>query len=1076
MTKTRLVTFVLLSVTTVLAAATTAVTPAQRARLAPDVLARIEAGDSSIPVIVRLHAAPDSRTALGGRGVPVPKTRLRAVERALDTGLDVVRDATANAGLEIERTFRLYPAFAARGPAEAILALAGLDVVESIELDHVRHAHTAQGIPMIHADVLHDMGIDGTGTAVAVIDTGVDYSHPSLGGGPIPNDKVVYGKDTADNDDDPMDCDTHGTAAASVAAGLPHQWSSVRKFAGGVAPGAAILAYKASRNSSCGSFSDSAVVAAIEDAILHRDEFNVVAINMSLGGGFYSGPCDNRNRAYANAIKDATDAGIAVVVSSGNDGKKNQISAPACISNSISVGSVYDKDIGFPGYSYCANASCSEILCTDANVPATTPTCYANSDPYLDILAPSEKLTAARSGGTTTDFGGTSGAAPYITGSIALIAQAIPGIDATAARMLLEMTGAPIVDLGNGETHPLADLAAAVESSDVALANRFRVAIPNGTGSPAISTAEVTQNGFVDTVRVMVKIAHPKPTDLVVTLISPDGTRVKLHDHQDGTTPPDSIDATFGSNGIFGTYPDILTPAENLDGFKDLEASGTWTLEVLDEQSASQSGVDPVLIGWAIQVSTKEAPQPPSGSSLFVPVGVHAPGSSGTFWVTDVRLFNPSFGDTRNLKVYLIPKDTDGTVEFQQTNVTVPPQTIVSLPDILANRFGVDQLQGNLIFETDDPHILATSRTYNTGGGSGTYGQYIDMVRAADALGAGDAAAYLVQLARNGAFRTNIGFSEVTGHEATVRVELFDGVTGSGLGSPKQYTIRPFSNTQVNRIFEDLGAGSSPNAYARITVTSGQGRVVAYASVVDNATGDAIYIPARQPGTGAVLVPIAAKKSGSAGTNWVTDLRVFNGSSSPAELTLEYRPENGTGGSPRTITRTVEGGRVLALDDVLGEAFGQADATGSIRIVPDGDAALIVTSRTYNQVAGGTYGQFIGGVRNGFGRGESAVVFHLDKNAHYRTNVGIAEVSGSAVVVRYALKDSSGATLGTGSVELGPYEVRQINDIFSAVGAPATDNARVDFFLDGGDGTFTAYASVIDHDSGDAIAIPARAY
>ncbi len=1068
---------VLVLLLTAAAASAAVPTAAQRAKLDPDVLARVEAGDASIPVIVTVEAGPDARLRLGGPGVPIPRARLQAVERALDTGLAEIRDLARSMNLEIVRSFVLQPAFAARADADAVLAMADLDCVIHIEPDRIWHTQTAQGLPMIHADIVHDMGYTGQGTAVAIIDTGVDYNHPTLGGGPIPNDKVVYGKDTADRDDDPMDCEGHGTAVASIAAGYPHQWSSVRKFAGGVAPDAKVLAYKASEDSSCGSFSTSAVISAIEDAVLHRDDYNVVAINLSIGGGLFAGPCDNRSGSYGNAVNEATDAGIAVVVSAGNEGAKTQLASPGCLSNAISVGSVYDTDIGFPGYSYCANSTCSEILCTDANVPAETPTCYSNSDPYLDIMAPSEKLTAAKSGGTTTDFGGTSGAAPYITGSVALIAQAIPGIDPTGIRMLLEMTGKPITDPANGETHPLADLSAAVRSSGVALPNYYRLSIPNGTGSAARSSAVVTQNGFVDGVRVMVKITHPKPTDLVVTLISPDGTRVKLHDHTEGTTPSDAIDATFGSNGIYGVYPDSLTPAESLDGFKNLEASGTWSLEVLDDQANTQGGVDPVLIGWAIEVTTKEAPEPPSGSSLYIPVGVHASGSNNTFWVTDVRLFNPSYSDTASLKVYLIPKGADGTVDFQQTNVSVDPQSILSLPDILANRFGAESLQGNLIFETDDPHLLATSRTYNTGGGSGTYGQYIDMARASAAIGSDDAPSYLVQLARNSAFRTNIGFSEVAGHQATVRVELFDGSTGSPIGTPQQYTIKPFSNVQINRIFEELSAGTSGNAYARITVTSGEGRVVAYGSVVDNATGDAIYIPAQRPGTGAVLVPIAAKKSGSAGTNWVTDLRVFNGGSAAVDLTLEYRPESGTGGSPATATRTVPAGHVLALDDVLSSTFGLSDASGSIRIVPgSGDAPLIVTSRTYNLVSGGTYGQFIGGVRTGIAKGGSAVVFHLDKNSQFRTNVGIAEVSGGTITMRYVLKDSNGNTLGVGNLDLGPWEVKQINDIYSAVGAAAADNTRVDFYCDSGDGTFTAYASVIDHDSGDAIYIPAKAY
>src|SRR5262249_36127687 len=56
--------------------------------------------------------------------------------------------------------------------------------------------------------------IKGAGEAVAVIDTGIDYRHPALGGGFGPGHKVIAGYDFADNDDDPMDTDGHGTGVA----------------------------------------------------------------------------------------------------------------------------------------------------------------------------------------------------------------------------------------------------------------------------------------------------------------------------------------------------------------------------------------------------------------------------------------------------------------------------------------------------------------------------------------------------------------------------------------------------------------------------------------------------------------------------------------------------------------------------------------------------------------------------------------------------------------------------------------------------------------------------------------------
>src|SRR5881628_649832 len=64
--------------------------------------------------------------------------------------------------------------------------------------------------------------VTGAGTSIAIIDTGVDYNHPALGGGFGPGHKVVAGYDFVDNDTDPMDTDGHGTGVAGLAAGLPY--------------------------------------------------------------------------------------------------------------------------------------------------------------------------------------------------------------------------------------------------------------------------------------------------------------------------------------------------------------------------------------------------------------------------------------------------------------------------------------------------------------------------------------------------------------------------------------------------------------------------------------------------------------------------------------------------------------------------------------------------------------------------------------------------------------------------------------------------------------------------------------
>ncbi len=1046
--------------------------PAARGRLDGGVVAAWDQGATSFRVIIHLEEPPDVRLPMAPRGVSQPASRLEAVRRTVGQELERLRVEVPQADMAVTQRFRLHSSFAAKLSRKGLAALARDPRVARIEKDVVWRALTSDGKALIHADYLQNLGYTGEGTSVAIVDTGVDYNHPTMGSGAIPNGKVLYGKDTADNDDDPMDCGDHGTGVASIAAGLPYTWSAARHFDGGVAPGAGILAYKASSDTECGSFYSSDVAAAIEDAILERDAYNVVALNLSLGGGFFNGPCDPRT-TYGTAIDDATAAGIAVLAASGNEAKKGQITAPACVTNAISVASVYDTSI--VGLSYCGDGpSCAPYLCTDSMVSAKTVTCYSNTNSYLDLFAPSELVTAAKAGGTTESFGGTSAATPYATGSVALLYDAIAGMNPVRARLLLEITGDLVTDTADDVTRPLIDLSAVLDHPGVGVGDETMVPVPDGTGTSAVSHLTLTDTGFIESARVQVKIAHPRPEQLVVTLVSPDGTRVTLHDHGPGNTPAGTFDYTVGTNGIYTVYPGEVAPEQSLDVLNGLQAAGTWRLEVFDDTAGPATGVAPRLTGWALQLTTRQAPQPPTTAAFAVPVAAHASGENGTFWVTDVRILNPSFGASANVALYLIPKGADGTSSFQQTNLEIPANTVASLPDIVSERFGSTSLQGNLVFQTDASGLLATSRTYNTGGSTGTYGQYIGMVPAASAIASGSGPLVMTQLADGPTYRTNLGFSELTGHPADVRITLHAGASGAVLGTPAVYTVPAFSNQQVNGLFAALGAPASDNAYATLEVVGGSGRVTAYASVVDNRTGDAIAIPgARAASAESFVIPIVAKKGGAAGTNWVSDLRIFN--PGPAtQLTLEFRPEVGTAGANATATATVGTGHQLAVNDVLGTLFGLGDASGSLRVAAqDPSSALVITSRTYNQTASGSYGQFIGAVSGGISSGGSATLISIDQSGAFRSNIGVCEVKGGTAQVRYVLKDASGSTLGVGSFTLGPYQVKQVNSVFAAVGAATQTNARVDIFLDSGDGAIAGYASVVDNLSGDAIYIPA---
>src|SRR3972149_1323122 len=113
-----------------------------------------------------------------------------------------------------------------------------------------------KSVPYIGTTHLMELGFDGTGIKIAVIDTGVDYNHPDLFGFG-PDGKVIGGYDFIENDDSPLDTNGHGTEVAGIIAAN----GNLR----GVAPNAKILAYRVSDTGN--SVSSDLIIKAVERAV-----------------------------------------------------------------------------------------------------------------------------------------------------------------------------------------------------------------------------------------------------------------------------------------------------------------------------------------------------------------------------------------------------------------------------------------------------------------------------------------------------------------------------------------------------------------------------------------------------------------------------------------------------------------------------------------------------------------------------------------------------------------------------------------------------------------------------------------
>jgi len=306
--------------------------------------------------------------------------------------------------------------------------LKNLRGIKSITPNKEVEASTMDSIPLIKAHSTWNLGYTGKGITIAIIDTGIDYNHPDLGGCFGSSCKVIGGYDFVNNDANPIDDHGHGTHCAGIAAG-----DGVLK---GVAPDAKLYAYKVLSSSGIGTFAQ--VISGIERATDPNKDGNFSdradVISMSLGGGSSCSSTD----AFMVAIDNAIRVGIAVVVAAGNNGPGSKtISAPGCHEPVITVGAT-DKSDKLASFS-------SRGPAIEDGIEIEKP----------DVVAPGVSICAAQWDSAWqsyqcydtkhTAISGTSMATPHVAGLAALLKQADHNLTNADIKNILQNTA---VDLG----------------------------------------------------------------------------------------------------------------------------------------------------------------------------------------------------------------------------------------------------------------------------------------------------------------------------------------------------------------------------------------------------------------------------------------------------------------------------------------------------------------------------------------------------------------------------------------------------------------------------------------------------
>lgn len=227
--------------------------------------------------------------------------------------------------------------------------------------------------------------------------------------------------------------------------------------------------------------------------------------------------------------------------------------------------------------------------------------------------------------------------------------------------------------------------------------------------------------------------------------------------------------------------------------------------------------------------------------NMYVPVAGVTPGSNGTFWRTDVRIYNPSSAQGIDVTLHFLPQGMDGTNISGRVFHLGPRETLVldnvvaTLAPHLTHAVGAIRIDS----DTDQSYdFIASSRTY-TGTGiatrPGTYGQFVPALEAADAT----RSAAVLHIAARPEVRTNLGVMNPGLEPVTVKFTLM-GIDGQAFLGSLPLVVPPRSMQQW-AMTDPLMFGGLYAAYGTILMDA-TAPVFTWGSVIDNDSGDAIFV------------------------------------------------------------------------------------------------------------------------------------------------------------------------------------------------------------------------------------------
>ena len=507
---------------------------------------------------------------------------------------DVVEAVEERAG-QLVRHARALPYAVVEISADQTDALARDPRVAAVHEDVAVELALSASVPLVAAKGLeHPVGVQltGAGTAIVIIDAGVQADHPFLqgasgsrvlaeacfaGGGEVrdqhgnllhtlvPSCRGGAAELVGPGSAAPLLGNSHGTHVAGIAAGSSGEPAGSH----GVAPKSGILAVQVFSADDAGGVMlafTSDLLSALDWVLERSDSYGVAAVNLSVGGGAFDGACDDVSpwTPIRDAVAALREAGVITVAASGNDQLRNHIAAPACLSPVVAVAASTGED---------------EVAS------------FSNMSEDVDLLAPGVSIDSSVVGSGYWSLSGTSMATPHVSGAVALLRQAEPtattahvvgALRASNVRIddersdgsvtdlprlhlpsaLAHLTGAELPPSAPALTSTNGDPRVVLSWTDPGSASSFR--LHRSTGSGCTSTDPLVYHGSVRSYED-VDVVHSRTYRYCVTAVEASGTsplsNVRSVTARDLTAPAaPSLSTKGGKREVTISWPAVTEP------------------------------------------------------------------------------------------------------------------------------------------------------------------------------------------------------------------------------------------------------------------------------------------------------------------------------------------------------------------------------------------------------------------------------------------------------------------------------------------------------------------------------------